>query len=168
MKIELKVWDENDMIPLMDICNRVDRSYISNRLPFPYKEADARWWIDKASAEDGKDGIFRAIVVDGVCAGNISVERKSDVFKRDAELGYMLLTDYWSGGIVTEAVRQICEIAFAELALARITALVYSPNTASKRVLEKNGFALEGVMRQAVYKNNEVYDLCIYGKLAQM
>ena len=61
--------------------------------------------------------------------------------------------------------RLICEIAFAELDILRITGLVYAPNVASQRVLEKNGFVKEGIQRNAVCKDGEVYDLCLYGKL---
>ncbi len=66
---------------------------------------------------------------------------------------------------MTEAVRQICEIAFRELDILRITGLVYEPNVASRKVLEKNGFLLEGIMKDAVVKNGSVFNLCIYGKL---
>lgn len=166
MKIELKKWTADDTAVLQEIGNHVDRTYISGRMPYPYTAADAKWWIDKCGSDDGTEGIFRGIVADGRCVGNISVERMGDVFFRDGVLGYLLLTDYWSGGIVTEAVRQICETAFAELDLLRITANVYSPNIASRRVLEKNGFELEGLLRQAVYKNDQIYDLCVYGKIA--
>jgi hypothetical protein len=44
---------------------------------------------------------------------------------------------------------------------------VYLPNTASQRVLEKNGFESEGVRKNAVYKDGKFYDLCLYGKLKQ-
>lgn len=167
MKVELQKWKAGDTTVLQEISNHVNRTYISGRLPYPYTEADAKWWIDKCDKDDGSQGIFRGIVVDGRCVGNISVERKADVFYRDGELGYLLLTDYWSGGIVTEAVRQICGVAFAELELLRITANVYSPNIASRRVLEKNGFTLEGVLKHAIYKNNEIYDLYVYGKISK-
>jgi len=43
--------------------------------------------------------------------------------------------------------------------------LVYEPNIASRRVLEKNDFELEGVMKTAVVKNKNIYNLCVYGKL---
>ena len=66
---------------------------------------------------------------------------------------------------MTEAVRQICEIAFSELDIIRITGLVYAPNIASRRVLEKNAFIQEGLKRNAVYKNGNIFDLCVYGKL---
>ena len=66
---------------------------------------------------------------------------------------------------MTEAVRQICEAAFAELDIIRITGLVYAPNTASQRVLERNGFVKEGLQKNAVYKDGRIYDLCLYGKI---
>ena len=68
---------------------------------------------------------------------------------------------------MTEAARQICELAFASLDIIRITGLVYEPNIASRRVLEKNGFTLEGMMKNAVVKDGNVYDLCVYGKLTE-
>ena len=119
------------------------------------------------SEHDGKDGIFRAIVVDGKIVGNISVEQKSDVYCKDGEIGYLLLTDFWSKGIATEAVCQICAEAFSELDIIRITGLVYAANIASARVLEKNGFAREGLQRNAVYKDGKIYDLCLFGKLKE-
>ncbi len=165
MNIILKKWSGELKQELMDICNRVDRSFLSDRLPYPYTEASADWWLGMVSEHDGKDGIFRAIIVDGQAVGNISVEQKSDVYCKDGEIGYLLLTDYWSKGIMTEAVRQICEIAFVDLPLLRITGLVSAPNTASPRVLDQNGFVQEGLQKNAVFKDGKVYDLCLYGKL---
>ena len=36
---------------------------------------------------------------------------------------------------------------------------------ASRKVLEKNDFVQEGLQRNAVFKDDKVYDLCVYGKL---
>ena len=163
--IKLVRWSSTLKQALIDICNHVDRSFLSNRLPYPYTEESADWWLGMVAEHDGKDGIFRAIVVDGKVVGNISVEQKADVYCKDGEIGYLLLTDCWSKGIMTEAVRQICAAAFSELDIIRITGLVYAPNIASQRVLEKNGFVREGLQRNAVYKDGKVYDLCVYGKL---
>ena len=41
---------------------------------------------------------------------------------------------------MTEAVRQICAAVFLKLDTIRITGLVYAPNVASQRALEKNSF----------------------------
>jgi len=165
MKIKLMKYSLADQEGLREVCNGVDRTYIANRVPFPYTKNDAIWWINMAKEHDGKDGIFRLISVDDKIVGNISVEQKSDVFEKDAEIGYLLTTDNWSKGIATEAVGQICRIAFSELDIIRVTGLVYEPNIASRRVLEKNDFTLEGVMKNAVVKTDNIYDLCVYGLL---
>ena len=164
MEVVLKKWTMDDKHILENICNNVDRQFLSNRMPFPYTEKDANWWLNMVQESEGKRGIFRAIVVDKEYVGNISVEVKDDVYIKDAEIGYLLLSKTWSKGIMTEAVNQICNIAFSQLDIVRITGLVYKPNVASQRVLEKNGFALEGIMKNAVFKNNNIYDLCVYGK----
>ena len=163
--VKLVKWTKEIKPELIKICNEADRSYLSDRLPYPYTEESADWWLGMVSEHDGKDGIFRAIAADGKIVGNISVEQKSDVYCKDGEIGYLLMTDYWSRGIMTEAVRQICAAAFSELDIVRITGLVYAPNTASIRVLEKNGFVREGLQMNAVYKDDKIYDLCLFGKL---
>lgn len=152
---------------LANMCINVDRTYIANRLPDPYTIDDANWWINMGGEHDGKDGIYRVIMVDDKIVGNISVEKKSDVYAKDAEVGYLLSREYCSKGIVTEAVRQICEIAFLELDIIRITAQVFEPNIGSRKVLEKNDFVLEGIMKNALFKDDNVYNLCIYGKVKQ-
>lgn len=163
MTIELKTWTFDDKESLIRICNAVDRSNLSDRLPFPYTEESADWWLHMVQEHDGKDGLFRAVTVDGRIVGNISIEQKADVYRKDAEIGYMLMTGEWSKGIMTEAVKQICEIAFTKLDIIRITGLVYERNTASRKVLEKNGFCMEGMMKKAVVKNGSIYNLCVYG-----
>lgn len=64
------------------------------------------------------------IVYDRKLIGSISIEKKDD----DAEIGYMLHNDYSNKGIGTEAVKQICPIAFKVLSLEQITANVFQPN----------------------------------------
>lgn len=163
MEITLRPWRIEDAVVLAELCNRVDRTYLSNRMPSPYKVEHAELWLSMIQPLEGRGSLFRAIVADGRVVGNISLERLSDVQSCDGILGYYLLTEYWGKGIVTEAVRQLREEAFRLPGLLRITAQVFAPNTGSRRVLEKNGFVLEGIQRKAVCKNGQVYDLCIYG-----
>lgn len=164
MEITLEKWKKEDAYDLMRICNETDRTYLSNRLPYPYTEENADWWLNMVSEKEGKRGIFRSVRVDGEIVGNITVEQKEDVFVKDVELGYLLLPRMWSRGIMSEAVRRICEIAFKELDIVRITGQVYEPNAASRRILEKNGFELEGILKKAVFKEGKIWNLCVYGK----
>ena len=165
MNIELKPWSINDKERLINLCNEVDRKYLSNRIPYPYTGESADWWLNIVFENEGKNGIFRCIIVNGEIVGGISVEKKPGDYEKDAEIGYMLLDDLKSNGIMTKSVEQICQIAFTELDIIRITGSVYSPNIGSGKVLMKNGFQLEGTMKNAAFKQNKIYDLCIYGKL---
>ena len=143
---------------LTSLCNAVDRRFLSDRLPYPYTEKDAEEWLKMVTDNDEINGIYRSIVCDGKLIGSISVEKKDD----DAEIGYMILNDYSNNGIGTEAVRQICSIAFKVLSLEQITANVFQPNIASIRVLQKNGFKHKGTLPNAVAKDGNDYDLFIY------
>ena len=163
MAITLHTWNTRDKPALMALCNAVDRTYLSDRLPYPYTEADADWWLGMVAENDGKEGVWRAIVADGQIVGSISVERIADKSHAVGSIGYMILTPFWSQGIGTEAVRQICGIAFRELALERIIGEVFPENLASARVLEKNGFLLEETRAGAVVKGGKAMDVKVYG-----
>lgn len=165
MKIELKKWKIEDKDELINLCNKVDRRYLSNHIPAPYETSDALAWISKVRQIDGIDGVYRAIVADGEIVGSISVERRHDIFCIDGEIGYMILPEHSSKGIATEAVASICSTAFFELSLRRISAVVIADNKASIRVLRKNGFELEGTMRRAATKDGNIYDICLLGRV---
>ena len=162
MTITLHNWKTDDKLVLMALCNAVDRTFLSDRLPYPYDEADADWWLGMVAGNDGKEGVWRAIVVDGQVVGSISVERMANENRSVGSIGYMILTPFWSQGIGTEAVRQICGIAFQELALERIIGEVFPENLASARVLEKNGFRLEETKVGAVVKGGTAVDVRVY------
>ena len=162
MTITLHNWKTDDKLVLMALCNAVDRTFLSDRLPYPYDEADADWWLGMVAENDGKEGVWRAIVVDGQIVGSISVERMADEERNVGAIGYMILTPWWSKGLGTEAVRQMCGIAFRELALERIIGEVFPENLASARVLEKNGFRLEETKAGAVVKGGTAVDVRVY------
>ena len=164
MAITLHTWTPADKPALMALCNAVDRTFLSDRLPYPYTEADADWWLGMVAENEGKEGVWRAILVDGLIVGSISVERLANVQRNAGSIGYMVLTPFWSQGIGTEAVRQIFGIAFRELALERIIGEVFPENLASARVLEKNGFRLEETTVGAVVKGGKAMDVRVYLK----
>ena len=162
MTIELDKWTFADQKALIALCNAVDRTFLSDRLPYPYTEADADWWLGMVAENDGKEGVWRAIVVDGLIVGSISVERMADENRAAGSIGYMILTPFWSQGIGTEAVRKICGMAFQELALERIIGEVFPENLASARVLEKNGFWPQEIKVGAVEKGGKAMDVKIF------
>jgi ribosomal-protein-alanine N-acetyltransferase len=68
---------------------------------------------------------------------------------------------------MTDAVKTYVHYAFAELELLRLTAHVFAFNLASARVLEKNGFKLEGHLRKHFCKDGNLIDANLYGLLKE-
>ena len=65
----IRRWEMEDKEGLMHLCNTVDRTFLSDRLPYPYKEEDAVAWLTMVSEQDGKEGVFRAIVFEDEIIG---------------------------------------------------------------------------------------------------
>ena len=84
---------------------------------------------------------------------------------RRVEIGYRLIRDHWGRGIVTHFIGKLVAWGFDTLPYNRIEALVDVRNDPSKKVLVKNGFALEGVLRQYEYEHGGYVDLAMYSIL---
>lgn len=163
--VTLKKLDLGDKAALTYVCNNIDRRWLSNRLPNPYSEDNAEWYINHcAEQEEKKLGVYRLILADEKVVGNMSVDVKDTVLSaKTGEIGYFIANEYQNLGIMTEAVKQLCRIAFSELDILRISARVFEPNMASRRVLENAGFELEGILKNELYKNGKAYSDCVYG-----
>lgn len=111
---------------------------------------------------DPNDTFAFAVTVDDKAIGSIGVFRQGNIHRLTAELGYYVAEEYWGNGIMTEAVRQICEYVFKNSDIIRIYAEPFAYNEASCRVLEKAGFQFEGVLRSNAIKNNKVLDMKMY------
>ena len=133
-------------------------------LPQPYTLEDARDFIGSALTA-GNGTLLRAIVIDGRAAGSIALYQGQDIYRQCAEIGYWLGQPYWGQGVMSRAVAAMCAQGFAQLPIRRIYAQPFARNAASRRVLEKNGFVLEGIMRQGAIKLGETLDWCMYAKL---
>ena len=83
-----------------------------------------------------------------------------------ATIGYRLNEAYWGRGIATQPVRALTNYLFSTVGLNRIAAYVMPQNVASQRVLEKNDFVREGLLRQANFWTGKgVVDLVVFSRL---
>ena len=136
-------------------------------IPFPYSAADADWWLRtriEHSRKQNKEVTF-AIRDAGKLVGVVSADDFAIGTSHRAEIGYWLAEAYWGQGITTDAVRAFVKYAFEELQVLRLTAYVLEFNAASARVLEKNGFTLEGSLRKHFRKDGQLIDARLYGLL---
>lgn len=88
-----------------------------------------------------------------------------DTQHRRAALGYALARAAWGQGLAREAVRAVVEHGFTALDLHRIGADVDPRNTASLRLLQRLGFAHEGVQRECYFVADEWQDAVMFGLL---
>jgi [ribosomal protein S5]-alanine N-acetyltransferase len=132
--------------------------------PHPYTLADAEAFVGRAGSEP--DAHVFCIDVDGQAVGATGVHPLSDVYRHSAEVGYWLGQPYRGQGIATRVLAEVTRFAFGALKLRRLQAGVFAWNPASARVLEKNGYTLEAVQRQAVFKDGQLIDALLYVALA--
>lgn len=105
---------------------------------------------------------FKAICIDGIPVGSLTLTQGKGLSSCKAELGYVLAKAYWGKGIATSAVKQAIQMGFNDLNIRRIEALVDPNNIASERVLIKSGMQYEGLLKNYILFKNTVCDRRIY------
>lgn len=139
-------------------------------IPYPYTEADADRWLGRrieSTRTQGKEVTFAVRRDDGWMIGAVGADSLRLGESHRAEIGYWLARPYWGRGMMTDAVRAYVRYAFGELDLLRLTAHVLTVNVGSARVLEKNGFRLEGRLRKHFRKGEALHDAFCFGLLRE-
>lgn len=81
------------------------------------------------------------------------------------EVGYWLGQPYWGRGFMTSVVAAACKFAIDTWGVKRIEAYVFDGNNRSARVLEKNGFRCEGLLRKFDRKGDDFIDTRLFAKI---
>ena len=169
MKCRIRKWKLSDARDLaVALSNKKVQDNLRDGLPYPYTEQDGRDFISAMLSADENETFAFAITVDNIAIGSIGIFRQGNIHRRTAELGYYIAEEYWGKGIMTEAVRQICEYVFSKSDIIRIFAEPFAYNIASCRVLEKAGFQYEGTLRSNAIKNGKVIDMKMYSKIKEL
>src|SRR5947209_13961367 len=131
-------------------------------IPFPYLEEHADSWLQKRIDQTNRFGQEVCFAIrradDDKLIGCVSADTLEPGTTHRAEIGYWLAKPFWGQGIMTDAVRAYVNYAFSELNLSKLTAHTFEFNLASARVLEKNGFKLEGLLRKHLMKDARLID----------
>lgn len=141
-----------------------------------YADAELmRWWshaphADLAQtrawfAEEDDDWRHWAITLagDDTAIGFVAVgERRPKV----SEIGYLLTRPHWGKGIAEEALTLAIDQLFAE-GYRRVFADTDPDNVYSRRLLERLGFRLEGVLRAEWETHIGIRDTTLYGLLKE-
>lgn len=128
-------------------------------------QAFVQMFIDQQSAKPRtRFQLAVTLRLTGELIGNCGIRRDAPT-SHEAEIGYELSPDQWGQGYASEAVAEIVRFGFDELGVHRITAWLVADNVASARVLEKNGFQLEGRLRDKEQYKGRYWDVLMYARL---
>ena len=163
MKYELRKWRLSDAKELAAALNsKRILNNLRDGLPFPYTEQDATEYITAMRSADENDTFAYAITAENHVIGSIGAFRQGNIHRQTAELGYYLAEEYWGQGIMSGAIRQLCDRIFQTTDILRIYAEPFSYNAGSRRALEKAGFRYEGLMKNNAVKDGKMVDMALY------
>ena len=163
MKCRIRKWELSDAKDLATaLSNKKVQDNLRDGLPYPYTEQDGKEFISAMLSADESETFAFAITVDNMVIGSIGIFRQGNIHRQTAELGYYIAEEYWGKGIMTEAVKQICEYVFGDSDIIRIYAEPFAYNIASCRVLEKVGFKYEGTLISNSVNNCKVIYMKMY------
>jgi RimJ/RimL family protein N-acetyltransferase len=119
------------------------------RVPEPVPADFDRTWVDRYQRGRADNTAMNFAIEDADDATflGVAVAPHLDHDERTAELGYVLGVEARGQGVATEALRQLTSWAFEDQDMIRLQLLISVSNDASKRVAERCGYQLEGVLR---------------------
>ncbi|MGE0616979.1 MAG: GNAT family N-acetyltransferase [Bacteriovoracia bacterium] len=124
--------------------------------------------LAKASADladfPRSEAFLWVIRVDGELVGHVSIQQINRMMLT-AELGYAVSASARGKGVATQAVRMVMRDCFTRTPLRKLVAFVHEDNVPSRRVLEKVGFRLEGLLREHFLVGGAPANEAIYGIL---
>ena len=168
MNCKIRKWKLTDAKDIaVALSNKKIQDNLRDGLPYPYSEQDGIDFISSMLSANEDETFAFAITLDDKVIGSIGVFRQQNIHRQIAEMGYYIAEEYWGKGIMTDAVKQICNYVFKNSDILRIYAEPFAYNTGSCRVLEKAGFQYEGTLRNNAVKNGKVIDMKMYSLLRE-
>lgn len=162
--LHIRPWRRSDLDALLRYASNAKiAANLRDQFPHPYTRRDALDYLNYV--RDMEVPMAFALEYAGVAIGGIGFKLGVDISRLSVEMGYWLGEPFWGRGIATRAVRASSEWAFDSYKVVRVFATVFAHNTASIRVLEKSGFAREGILRRSAIKNGEILDQIMYAKV---
>jgi RimJ/RimL family protein N-acetyltransferase len=122
-------------------------------VPVPYGRADAEFFTAANSVDGWAAGTGNSLAVTDATTGELLGAVKLDISDAEdgiAEIGYWVAPGARGRGIATQATGVVARWAFGALGIARLEWYAEVGNDVSRRVAEKAGFTVEGVLRDRV------------------
>ncbi len=163
MNISIRCIGSEDIDDIARLANNYSIAENTANLPYPYTKKHAKLFLDYLH-ENEQEHVF-AICRDSEFVGIIGLVHEEE--HKRAELGYWLGQEYWNFGYASAAAGMAIDYAFCTLGINKIYSKCFGGNTASKRVLEKNCFTLEGCLKEHFLRFGKFKDIFCFGLLRE-
>jgi ribosomal-protein-alanine N-acetyltransferase len=165
--IVLRPWAISDASNLAIVANNKKiAENVRDGFPFPYSVRDAQDWLNIILTENYPPRFF-AIISDRQLVGSIGIITKTDIYRKNLEIGFFISEDFWGKGFATKAIKAATSYAFRDFDIVRVYAETFSDNIGSQKALQKAGFKLEATLKKNIVKNEVIKDSCIYSVLKE-
>lgn len=162
-----------DTVQLLELIN-TNRTRISNYFQKTskavYDKSSAKTYIKESISAANRKEHFCFVIEDTLehkLSGVIFL-KKFDWAIPKCELGYFIDKDKEGKGITTKALAEIINYCFDSLKLNKLFLRAAVDNFQSKKVAEKNGFIIEGILRKDFKTQDGVLiDVVYYGLLRE-
>jgi len=162
--LRVRNWRKEDLGCLVRYANNHKiAANLRDQFPHPYTRREGIEYLNYVCSSHIP--LSFAIEFGGEAIGGIGFKQGVDIARLSMEMGYWLAEPFWGRGLTTRAVTATSDWAFDYYKVVRIFAMAFAHNVASMRVLEKSGFAREGIMRRSAIKNGVILDQVMYAKV---
>ncbi len=130
-RLILRHYTKDDKESLIKLLNDKEVSKWTERIPFPYTEKHADWWINN---KPENNYVYAIVKNDNYSlVGGINITTKG-------EIGCWIGRKYWNQDFATEAIERIKQFGFKKLKLEKVWAATHKENKTVFRLIEKTGF----------------------------
>lgn len=165
--VVLRAIEEKDTELLLSMMNSPKIERAMGSFSLPVNEVQQREWIQNYKNTE-KQMRFMIELVNGITIGVIMLY-DIDMKNGSAEIGYKIMADKESRikGDIDDAMQAILSYAFLELRLHCIMARTLTDNLPSEKLLKRNGFFEEGILRQRIFQCGRYLDMKVFSILKE-
>lgn len=161
MKLQLKKFSQNDFLAYFRVVSnkKVMEKITERTIPLEEAKGDFQKLIEnnKLDPSFGSFKILDAFSGEFIGLAKLEIdEENSD----QAELGYMLLPEYWGKGIGSIIAKQLTDVAKVHNSLKKLSAIIDPQNIPSRKILINNGF-ISKEFKDFDGLPGEVLELCL-------
>jgi RimJ/RimL family protein N-acetyltransferase len=147
-RLHLRPWRPNDAPAVLAACSDPETQRWTT-VPVPYTAEHARSFVEEMGPQGWADDSDYGFAVCDSTTGELlaAMTLRSRPARATWDVGYWADPAARGRGVVSEALGVLCRWGFSELGIERIEWFAAIGNWASRRVAEKAGFTVEGVLR---------------------